>query len=130
MNEPQRTQRTQRLAVEMEFHPKIPLRSLRSSRFLSASLRVRKWARRRQVCSRESPRLFYIRLTRASCRRPSPRRLRRKANPFFYNDEHALLRFAEHDFVRRHAGFALRHFFQINLDASAAATRRLACRTS
>ena len=28
--------------------------------------------------------------------------------PFLDDQQHALLRFGEHDFVRRHAGFALR----------------------
>ena len=37
------------------------------------------------------------------------------------DQQHALLRFAEHHFVRRHAGFALRHARQINFDAHAAA---------
>ena len=37
------------------------------------------------------------------------------------HQQHALLRFAQHDFVRRHAGFALRHFCQINFDSCAAA---------
>jgi len=39
----------------------------------------------------------------------------------FGDEEHALLRFTEHDFVRRHAGFALGNFSEIDLDASAAA---------
>src|SRR5208282_16923 len=40
---------------------------------------------------------------------------------FFRDEEHTLLRFAEHDFVRRHAGFALGHFGEIDFDAGAAA---------
>src|SRR6266478_3969868 len=40
---------------------------------------------------------------------------------FFGDEEHALLRFAEHDFVRRHAGFALGNFGEIDFDAGAAA---------
>ena len=40
---------------------------------------------------------------------------------FLRDQQHALLRFAEHDFVRRHAGFALRNFGEIDLDAGAAA---------
>ena len=39
----------------------------------------------------------------------------------FRDEQHALLRFAEHDFVRRHAGFALRNFGEIDFDAGAAA---------
>src|SRR5213592_2671142 len=39
----------------------------------------------------------------------------------FGDQEHALLRFAEHDFVRRHAGFTLRNFGEIDFDAGAAA---------
>ncbi len=39
------------------------------------------------------------------------------------HEQHALLRFREHDFVRRHAGFALRHAVQIDLDAG----RRRGC---
>ena len=42
---------------------------------------------------------------------------------FFRDEQHALLRFAEHDFVRRHAGFALRNFGEIDFDAGAAARR-------
>ena len=37
------------------------------------------------------------------------------------HQQHALLRFAEHDFVRGHAGFALGNFGEIDLDAGAAA---------
>ena len=39
----------------------------------------------------------------------------------FGDQQHALLRFAEHHFVRRHAGFALRHASKIDFDAHAAA---------
>ena len=45
------------------------------------------------------------------------------------HQQHALLRFAEHHFVGRHAGFALRHARQLDLDAQAAARRHLARRT-
>src|SRR6202011_4340526 len=38
----------------------------------------------------------------------------------FGNQQHALLRFAEHDFVRRHACFTLRNFREIDLNAGAA----------
>ena len=41
----------------------------------------------------------------------------------FGDQQHAFLRFAEHDFVRRHAGFALRNFREIDFDARAAARR-------
>ena len=37
------------------------------------------------------------------------------------DQQHALLRFAEHHFVGRHAGFALRHAREFDLDAHAAA---------
>ena len=39
---------------------------------------------------------------------------------FFCDEQHALLRFAEHDFVGCHAGFALRNFGEIDFDAGAA----------
>ena len=39
----------------------------------------------------------------------------------FGDQQHALLRFAEHDFVGRHAGFALRDAGEIDFDARAAA---------
>src|SRR5260221_619694 len=39
----------------------------------------------------------------------------------FGDQEHALLRFAEHDFVRRHTGFTLGNFGEIDFDAGAAA---------
>ena len=44
------------------------------------------------------------------------------------HEQHALLRFAEHHFVRRHAGFALRHARQFDLDAQAAARGHFARR--
>ncbi len=37
---------------------------------------------------------------------------------FVGHQQHALLRFGQHDLVRRHAGLALRHVLQIDLDAS------------
>src|SRR6266436_8968217 len=40
---------------------------------------------------------------------------------FFGDEEHALLGFAEHDFVGAHAGFALGNFGKIDFDAGAAA---------
>ena len=40
---------------------------------------------------------------------------------FFGDEQHPLLRFAEHDFVRRHAGFTLGNFGKIDLDTGAAA---------
>src|SRR6266404_2936244 len=39
----------------------------------------------------------------------------------FGDEQHALLRFAEHDFVGRHSRFALRNFREIDFDAGAAA---------
>ena len=45
------------------------------------------------------------------------------------DQQHALLRFAEHDFVRRHAGFALRDARQIDFDSHAAARGHLGTRT-
>ena len=60
--------------------------------------------------------------SRAACRRRSPRRCARRADPTcrrsrstsasrprFDDEQHALLRLGQHDFVRRHAGLALRH---------------------
>ena len=44
----------------------------------------------------------------------------------FGHQQHALLRFREHDLVRRHAGLALRNVFQIDLDARAGAAAHLA----
>ena len=41
------------------------------------------------------------------------------------NDQHALLRFAQHDLIRRHARLALWHFRQINFDSAASAARGL-----
>ena len=48
--------------------------------------------------------------------------------PFFHDDEHALLRLAEHDLVRRHAGLALGHFREVDLHSRAAAAGGLAGR--
>ena len=42
------------------------------------------------------------------------------------DQQHALLRFAEHHFVGRHAGFALRHAVELDLDAHAAARSHFA----
>src|SRR5262249_37719584 len=42
------------------------------------------------------------------------------------DQQHALLRFGQHDLIRRHAGFALRHVLQVDLDADAAAPAHLA----
>ena len=42
------------------------------------------------------------------------------------HQQHALLRFREHDLVRRHAGFALRHAVQFDLDARLAAAAHFA----
>ena len=42
------------------------------------------------------------------------------------HQQHALLRFAEHHFVRRHARFALRHARELDLNAQPAARRHLA----
>src|SRR5437763_3325721 len=39
----------------------------------------------------------------------------------FRDQEHAFLRFAEHDFVRGHARLTLRHFGEVDLDAGSAA---------
>ena len=44
------------------------------------------------------------------------------------HDQHALLRFGEHDFVRSHAGFTLRHQAEVDLDAGFGATAHLASR--
>src|SRR3981189_3626989 len=41
--------------------------------------------------------------------------------PLLGHQQHALLGFAEHDFVGRHAGLALRNFGKVDLDAGAAA---------
>ena len=46
--------------------------------------------------------------------------------PLVHDDEHALLRFAQQNLVRRHVGCALRHLGQIDLDAGTAAGRCLA----
>ena len=45
---------------------------------------------------------------------------------FFGHQQHALLRFRKHDVIRGHAGFALRHQFQIDLDAGAGPAAHLA----
>ncbi len=45
--------------------------------------------------------------------------------PLLDDEEHAFLRFGEHDFVRRHAGLALRHAADVDLDAAAAARAHL-----
>ena len=56
-------------------------------------------------------------------------RLTTSSLPLLRDDQHALLRFAQENFVRRHAGFALRHFGEIDLDAGAAAAGGFAGRT-
>ena len=43
----------------------------------------------------------------------------------FRNDQHALLRFAEQDLVRRHSTFARQHFGDIDGDTHIAALRHL-----
>ena len=48
--------------------------------------------------------------------------------PLLCDDEHSFLRFTQHDFVRRHARFAFRHFGEIDFDSGAAAARRFAGR--
>ena len=50
--------------------------------------------------------------------------------PLGHDDEHALLRFAQQHLVRCHAGAALRHLGQINLNPRAAACRGFASGTS
>ncbi len=45
---------------------------------------------------------------------------------FLRHQQHALLRFAEHDLVRSHAGFALRHAVEFDFNAHAAASAHLA----
>ncbi len=45
------------------------------------------------------------------------------------HQQHALLGFAEHDFVRRHAGLALGNFGEVDLDAGAAARGHFHCGT-
>ena len=45
------------------------------------------------------------------------------------DEQHALLRFGEHDLVGRHAGLALRHVLDVDLDAAAAARAHLGRRT-
>ena len=49
--------------------------------------------------------------------------------PAFGDQQHALLRFAEHHFVRRHVGFALRHARQVHFDSHAAARSHFRTRT-
>src|ERR1017187_1392583 len=44
------------------------------------------------------------------------------------HQQHALLRFGEHDLVRGHAGFALRHLVELDFDADLAAAAHLASR--
>ena len=46
--------------------------------------------------------------------------------PLVHDDKHAFLRFAQKDLVWRHIWRTLRHLGQVDLDASAAAGRRLA----
>ena len=43
------------------------------------------------------------------------------------NDQHAFLRFAEHDFIRRHPWLASWYFGQIDFDTAASAACRFAC---
>ncbi len=45
------------------------------------------------------------------------------------DQQHPFLRFGQHDFVRRHAGFALRHEGDVDLHAGAAARAHLRRRT-
>ncbi len=47
---------------------------------------------------------------------------------FLRDQQHALLRFAEHDLVGSHAGLALRHAVEFDLDADAAASTHFAGR--
>ena len=47
---------------------------------------------------------------------------------FLRHEQHALLRFAQHDFVGSHASFALRHQVEFDFDAHAAARAHLAGR--
>ena len=47
---------------------------------------------------------------------------------FLGDEQHAFLRLAQHDFVRSHAGFALRHAVKLDFDAHAAARAHLAGR--
>ena len=44
---------------------------------------------------------------------------------FLRHQQHALLRFGEHDLIRSHAGFTLRHVLQVDLDADSAAAAHL-----
>ncbi len=45
---------------------------------------------------------------------------------FLGDQQHALLRFGEHQLIGRHAGFALRNAVELDLDAHAAAASHLA----
>ena len=45
---------------------------------------------------------------------------------FFGDQQHALLAFRKHDLVARHAGFALRHVVELDVEANAAACAHLA----
>ena len=58
-----------------------------------------------------------------TCRRS---RSTSSSRPRFDHEQHALLRLGEHDLVGRHAGLALRHVRDVDLDAGAAAARHLA----
>ena len=46
------------------------------------------------------------------------------------HQQHALLRFTEHDFVRRHAGLALRHAIEFDFDSDTATRAHLTGRAS
>ena len=46
------------------------------------------------------------------------------------HQQHALLRFTEHDFVRRHAGLALRHAIEFDFDSNMATRAHLTGRAS
>ena len=41
------------------------------------------------------------------------------SSPLVHDDQHALLGFAEHDFIRSHVRGSLRHLIEFNLDAGA-----------
>ena len=45
--------------------------------------------------------------------------------PLLDDEQHALLRFGEHDLVRRHPGLALRDVADVDLDPAAAASAHL-----
>ena len=51
------------------------------------------------------------------------------SRPFFDDEQHPLLRFGQHDLVRRHAGLALRDERHVDLDARAAARSHFGRRT-